>query len=137
MARPSYKPTAAQRRQVSIAAGGGMTHEAIAMALGISKPTLEKHFRLELSSGAYARRFEALQGIHAAARKGNVSAAKAYLTGMPEFMPLEAQPASAAPQAPAPAAPPMGKKDAANAAAVTAQHGTGWDGLLPSQTPLQ
>ena len=145
MARPTFKPTAAQKRQVSIAAGGGMSHESIAMVLGVSRNTLEKHFAKELSSGAYVRRFEAMQGLHAAAKKGNVSAVKAYLAGVPEFMPpppeagaaaLPASPATA-PKPPAPLAQPLGKKEAAQELAKTVQIGTGWDGLLPGATPLQ
>lgn len=79
MARPTYKPTAAQRRQVAIAAGGGMSHEQIALGMGIARNTLEKHFEAELSTGAYAKRLEVLQAVHAAAKRGNMAAAKAYL----------------------------------------------------------
>jgi hypothetical protein len=141
MARPSFKPTAIQRRKVSIAAGAGMSHESIATVLGISRNTLEKHFERELSVGAYERRFEAVQGLHAAAKRGNVSACKAYLAGTPQFVPPPAEGAKpvAQPSAPSPApvAQPLGKKEAAQAAAKTAQQGTGWDGILPGASPLQ
>ena len=137
MARPSFKPTAAQRRKVSIAAGGGMSHESIALVLGISRNTLEKHFEAELCGGAYERRFEALQGLHAAAKRGNVSAVKAYLAATPEYIPPPpdgvrlpvAQPVAPARQ---PVAAAVGKKEAANIAARTAQQGTGWADLLPA-----
>lgn len=111
-----------------------MSHEAIAIALGLSRNTLEKHFERELSAGAFAKRFEALQGLHAAAKRGNVSAVKAYLAMPPEFMPLPADGAVApAPQPNTPAiAQPLGKKEAANEAAKTAQHGTGWADILPT-----
>ncbi len=136
MARPTLKFTAAQRRQVSIAAGGGMSHEAIALVLGISRNTLEKHFEHELCGGAHLRRFEALQGIHAAAKRGNVSAAKAYLATTPQFMPLPPEKPAPVQKAAAPAAP-MGKKEQAAAAAVTAQQGTGWADLLPGPAAVQ
>jgi len=142
--RPAYKPTAAVRRQVSIAAGAGMPHEHIALALGITTPTLRKHFERELSVVAYQRRMEALQGLHAAAKRGNVSAAKAYTATPPEFEPLGA--ASGAPvstPAPQPKVAPapqplaaVGKKEQAAIDATTAQVGTGWEGLLPG-VPLQ
>lgn len=111
-----------------------MSHEAIAMVLGISRPTLEKHFAHELAGGAFQRRFEALQGLHAAAKKGNVSAVKAYLAATPEFVPE--LPAKSEPAKPAAVAAPLGKKAAADAAALTAQHGTQWEDLLPG-SPVQ
>ena len=83
-----------------------------------------------------------MQGLHAAAKRGNVSAVKAYLSGIPEFVPLAAETPAPSPQpqqpaAPAPIAVPKGKKEAANAAAKTAQFGTGWDGILPGGAPVQ
>ena len=135
MARPTLKFTAVQRRQVSIAAGGGMSHEAIAQVLGISRNTLEKHFEHELLGGAQMRRFEALQGIHQAAKRGNVSAAKAYLAGTPQFIAPSAESPAATPKGPAPVA--LGKKEQAAAAAVTAQQGTGWADILPGPAAVQ
>lgn len=127
--RPSYKPTAATRRKVSIAAGGGMSHEHIAIALGISRNTLEKHFEHELSVGAFERRLEVLQGVYAAAKKGNVAAAKLYAGA---GMELAAPPAASVPTGPA-----KGKKETANDVAKTVQVGTGWEGLLPGAAPVQ
>ncbi len=137
--RPSYKPTATVRRQVSIAAGAGMPHEHIALALGITTPTLRKHFERELSVVAYQRRMEALQGLHAAAKRGNVSAAKAYTATPPEFEPLrpagvDSMPTATSQPKSAPAAQPLaavGKKEQAAIDATTAQVGTGWEALLP------
>jgi hypothetical protein len=128
MARPAFQPTAALRKKVSICAGGGMSHEELALALGISRPTLEKHFALELSVGAYQRRAEVLSAIHRAALKGNITAAR-------EFLKLDPQ--LAAPPAPAPApatkaAAPLGKKDQAKQDATTAHIGTEWGALLPT-----
>jgi hypothetical protein len=132
--RPAFQPTAAMRRKVSIAAGGGMRHDDIALALGIARDTLTKYFDAELSTGASARRMEVMEALHAAAKKGSSSAAKAYLAVEAK---LAAPPADAPQQeAKQPLAAPVGKKDAANVAAKTAQAGTGWDGLLPGG-PLQ
>jgi predicted transcriptional regulator len=75
----SHTPTAAIRRWVAIAAGAGAAHEEIAMGLGITRPTLRKHYRLELSTGAAMRRLEVLNAIYRAAMQGRVSAIKAYL----------------------------------------------------------
>lgn len=126
--RPPFKPTAHQRATVAIAAGGGMTFLEIAMGLGITRETLHKHFEVELSTGAHAKRLEVIRAMHAAAKRGNVAAAKAYLL---------LEPASAAP--PISATPPepklskeepLGKKDQANLDAVDAAKDTGWEGLL-------
>jgi hypothetical protein len=130
--RPEHQVTAATRRQVSIAAGGGMRHEDIAIALGISRETLRKHYITELTVVASLRRLEVLQSLHIAAKKGSTSAAKAYLANEPQ---LEAPPAGVGDGAAAPAVPekqvkmatPLGKKEQANADAKTAHVGTEWD----------
>lgn len=112
-----------------------MRHVDIAAALGIARETLEKYFQAELSGGALARRMEVLQALHAAAKKGSSSAARAYL--MHDATP--AVPPLPAPQPDKPAkAEPLGKKQQAAAEALTAAQGTDWDGLLTRQAaPLQ
>ncbi|MDP9991980.1 hypothetical protein J2W28_001008 [Variovorax boronicumulans] len=127
MARPPFKPTVVQRRQVAIGAAGGMAHEEIAQALGIARNTLEKHFAIELSTGAHKRRLDWLVAMDKAARGGNVAAQKALLSTSPT--PL-APPMPEAPTA-AEKAPKLGKKEQANADAVGAQAGTEWNDLLP------
>lgn len=123
--RPAFKPTPYQRATVAIAAGGGMPLNEIAMGLGITRETLHKHFEAELSTGAHAKRLEVIRALHAAAKKGNVAAAKAYML---------LDPASAAPplptMPPAPKEEPIGKKQQANIDAVDAAKDTGWEGLL-------
>ena len=53
MSRPRFKATAEQRKIVKSMAAVGLTHEQIAIAIGIRSPkTLRKHFRKELSNGA-------------------------------------------------------------------------------------
>lgn len=121
MARPAHKPTAATRRKVAVAAGAGMAHEEIAIGLGITRPTLSKHYEKELSQGAYEKRLEVLDAMHRMAKKGNVAAQKAYVA---------LTPAAAAPPIPKPE--PKGKKEQANDEAQTAQQGTGWADLLPA-----
>lgn len=131
MARPPFKPTAAQKRRVAILAGAGTSHEQIALTIGISRTTLLKHFEFELSIGAYQKRAEVIEAMHAAAKKGNVAAQKAYAA-------FADPPAAAPPQQPAdPKEPPLGKKEQANAEARTAQAGTEWADLLKSPAALQ
>lgn len=126
--RPPFKPTKGQRELVSIAAGGGMAHDEIALALGISRNTLEKYFGAELSRVAFQRRMDVLRANYQSAVTGNVAAQKAYLSRMPT--------AAVAPPAPEDAKPPLGKKDQANADAVGAEAGTSWENLLGSRGPV-
>lgn len=125
--RPPFEPTAAQRRQVAISAGGGMSHEDIALALGIARNTLEKHFQGELSVGASKKRLEVLNALYRGAMKGNVAAAKAYLANEPRVA------------APPPKPEPIGKKQQAEVEARTAADGTEWGSLLrrTPTTPTQ
>lgn len=127
MARPPFKPTPAMRKRVAIAAGAGMSHEEIALGLGIARNTLAKHFEKELSTGAYEKRLAVLDAMHRAALKGNVAAQKAYVALTPQ---------AAAP--PVAKEKPLGKKEQAQADAVTAGQGTEWGDLIgPNVTPIR
>jgi AcrR family transcriptional regulator len=103
-----------------------MSHEEIALALGISRPTLYKYFAEELSVGAYQRRAEVIDAMHKAAVAGNVAAQRAYVSMSPQ--------AAVPPQDEK--EPKLGKKEQANADAATAALGTDWHELLPG-TPVQ
>ena len=142
MARPAFKPTPTQRRKVAAAAAGGMAHESIALALGITRPTLLKYFDAELTTGAAQKRLEALDALFAAAKRGNVSAIKTVLLVSSAVEPQQPSPAGASKEgekpeaAPAPS-PRLGKKEAQQIAAVSAQDGTDWAGLLPTPGRVQ
>lgn len=135
--RPAFKPTPTQRRKVATAAGAGMAQDQIALALGITKPTLVKHFELELTTGAAVKKMEALDALHLQAKRGHVSAIKAYLLiasgTVPAAIPGD-KPAE--PETKAPAAK-LGKKEVQQMNAAGAADGTGWDGLLPRATTVQ
>ncbi len=131
LGRPEFKPTPEQRRKVANASGGGMAHDEIAMALGICRNTLEKHFAAELGQVACRKRLEVLDAMQRTAVKGNVAAQKAYL-------------ATSGPQGVAPPAEdekplrdPRGKKEIARDEAGTAQLGTSWDDVLPRHKTVQ
>lgn len=126
--RPPHQPTKANRDRVAIAAGGGMTHAAIAQALGISLPTLSLYYGFELSTGAHLKRMEVVQQLFRSAKKGSVTAGKAFLAHAPEF---ESTPEEKAEAAAATKPGKLGKKEQAQAEAVGAQVGTEWDDLLP------
>ena len=114
--RPAFKPTTQQRAAVAIGAGAGMSHEMLAAALAIGRTTLERYFRVELSTGAAAKRLEVLRALFTAARRGNVAAAKAYLL------------MGAAPAAPREVA--KGKRELAALAAEEPVTDPGWAGIL-------
>lgn len=113
------KQTTALRHLVAVAAGAGMAFAEIALSLGIPRQTLNERYGTELSAGACRKRLEVLLAMHAAAKRGNVSAMKTYMALTPKVAP---------PPVPAPAS--QGKKQRAQAAAETAEVGTGWEGLL-------
>jgi hypothetical protein len=127
--RPSFKPTDKQRLMVSVAAGAGCTQDAIAVAVGVTKPTLLKHFAVELTSGAQARRIEVIHGLYDAAKAGSAAAAKAYLAQ--GIKPTESQPTE--PDVPL----PEGKKAQANANAKVNHKGTSWEQLLEPSSTVQ
>lgn len=104
-----------------------MSHEEIALGLGIARNTLGKHFARELSTGAYEKRLEVLDAMHRCAKKGNVAAQKAYVALTPHV---------AAP--PVPKAAPKGKKELAQDEAGTAAAGTDWSELVGlNVTPIR
>jgi hypothetical protein len=94
-----------------------MAHEVIAIALGLSRNTLRKHFAQELCAGAAARRMEVVNAQYRAAVRGNVAAQKAFLQGQAigKKSPRESK---------------VGKKERAQRAALTAEVGTEWEELL-------
>lgn len=109
-----------------------MPHEDMALALGIARNTLEKHFALELTTVAYQRRMDVLNAQYRSAKKGNVAAQKAFLQNTP---PLAVPPLPKGDQVP-PAGPKkkepaLGKKEQADVDARGAAEGTTWGSLLP------
>lgn len=127
--RPSFKPTPAQRKKVAIGAATGMPHDAIAAAIGITCPTLRKHFAEELYEGSSTVRLEMVQTLYTAGREGNVSAAKAFVAlcdkgNAPVVPPSEKQ-------------PKLGKKEQAQETATVAHVGTEWADLLSTGSLTQ
>lgn len=110
-----------------------MRHDDIAIAIGVCRDTLTKHFEIELSAGAAARRMEVLQALFIAAKKGSSSAAKAFLAADPLLgvprVPAQAEKPAATSAAPVVAAK-LGKKEQAQADAETATDNTEWASLL-------
>jgi hypothetical protein len=116
---------------VAIGAGGGMSHEEMAIGLGIDRNTLEKHYARELSEGAYLRRAEVVAALHSAALKGNASAAREYLSRTPQVSVPPAPTEGEAKKS------KLGKKEQAEQDAKTATRGTDWGDVLPRHGSVQ
>lgn len=99
-----------------------MRQEDIANGIGITVPTLRKHYSAELSAGAARERMAVLAKVLAQAKKGSTSAARLYLQQTPEFVPVPVEEPK----------PKRGKKEQAQADAKTAAKGTEWDDLIGS-----
>ncbi|MBT9495362.1 MAG: hypothetical protein IV107_24075 [Paucibacter sp.] len=118
-----------------------MSEDAIALALGITRPTLAKHFMVELTAGAAVKKMEALDALFAQVKKGNVTAIKAVLLLGDAIDPRPKAGAGAGAGEQAASVPAsagrLGKKEAQQVAAVSAADGTDWAGILPNGGRVQ
>ena len=73
--RPPHKPTDDMRKTVEAMAGYGIPQTDIGLVVGISKPTLEKHYRVELDTGAIKANSKIAESLYKQATGGNVTAA--------------------------------------------------------------
>ncbi|KRE02588.1 hypothetical protein ASE61_15015 [Bosea sp. Root670] len=115
--RKSYRPADRDREKVAVLVAAGMTVDQIAHAMAITEPTLRKHYRAEIETGALRKRGELLMALNRAALKGNVAALRESLAIMDRAN-LEALQdevrgtgkAETQAPAPAPASDALGKK---------------------------
>jgi len=128
--RPEYQPTDKERAQVKALSGMGLTQEEIALVIGMSEPTLRKHFRMELDVGMLEANAKVAQSLFRQAtsnEKPNVAASIFWLKaragwrensgGVVERPELK------------------GKKEQQQEDAKTAQVGTEWNDLLTPARP--
>jgi hypothetical protein len=126
---PRVNKMAVLRRRVARLVADNMEPEEIAVVMGLSIDKLRVVFDRELQHGRALMRAEELFGLQDAGDSGSVSALK-HLEGKTA--------AASGPMLPfgkkelaADAAPPrLGKKLAADAAAVNAEAGTSWENLI-------
>lgn len=121
--RPEHVPTEETRQRVEILVAGGMAQWQIAAAIGVSEPVLRDRYATELEGGRSRRMAQVIEARFQAAIGGNVSAQNAWLS---RHGPLED-----APEEPA-KTEPLGKKEAAQMAALTAHQNSDWENLLPN-----
>lgn len=72
--RKEFEPTDEQREMVMVLRASGVSVLPIADAIGISEPTLRKHFALELERATIDIKAKVLMARFHAAMKGNVNA---------------------------------------------------------------
>ena len=129
--RPRYAPTDKERAQARTLAAMGIPHTDIAIVLQVSTPTLRRHFRRELDSGAIEANAKVAAALFRAATADRPSVVAQIFwlkvrAGWREATVDDTRD---------PREPELGKKEIASRAARTAHEGTEWGGLLPS--PLQ
>lgn len=133
--RPEHKPTRPSRDKVMLRAACNWSRQEIAMEMGISVPTLAKHYHTELETGWIKMRGQALDMLKKSAKGGNVSAQGKLVAlidqSNPNWTPnsgTNANPTGkgAEENKGAEASEPLGKKGQQAEAAKTAGIGTDW-----------
>lgn len=117
--RPAYKPDDKTRAQVKMLAAMGVPDYDIAKVVGVSGPTLRKHFMAELETGHITANAQVAQSLFNQAtnkEKPNVAAAIFWLK-------CRAQWREDGQEEP-------GKKEAREVLSRVADKGTEWEGLL-------
>lgn len=74
--RPEHKPTPASRKKIILRAANNWSQKNMALELGITVPTLTKHYMIEIETGWVRMCGENLDRLSKSAKNGNVSAQK-------------------------------------------------------------
>lgn len=124
--RPRHEPEDRERAMVEALSGYGVPQTEIAAIVRIDPTTLRERYREELDRGQAVANAKVAQNLFTRATgpsREAVTAAMFWLrcrAGWSEFAPANRPERGE----------PMGKKDARELAAETAEQGTGWSGLL-------
>jgi hypothetical protein len=78
--RPRYVPSDEHRRIVESMAGFGMDQERISVVIGVSAPTLRRHYRRQLDSALTMAVAQVARSLFRKAVGGDVNAAKFFLS---------------------------------------------------------
>jgi len=149
--RKSWKPDRFDREKVSVLIAAGMTVEQIAKVLGKAPPTIRRHFREEIETGALKKEAELIEFQYRAAKKGSVAAQNAMFDRLKRARAKEAAadfasrqaPPDAPADGPSPPRPPahpiipsakIGKKEEKKQKAFDAMHDPSWGGDLVPRT---
>ena len=126
--RPEFEPTQRQREDVRLWKADDWSDDRIARRLAISRNTLLKHFAEELEDGVDQVRARVLRNLMRESDKGSVSASDRLMK-----LPGMIAPAERLTTPEAEPEQPLGKKDRALRDAQTAEQGTSWASLVPTQ----
>lgn len=63
MARPSHKPAEENRKTVRLLSGFGIPHDQIAAEIGVSPPTLHKHYQEDIDAGTRQANARVVQSL--------------------------------------------------------------------------
>lgn len=121
--RPSYRRRTEVAEIIRNLRAGGEKVAAIALAVGLSEPTLRRVYSDELTDGADLVRAELIQAMLTKAKGGSVSAMRLAFEQLDKG-------AAAVPVTRKKAEPAKGKKELALDAAQTAHEGTTWGQIL-------
>lgn len=75
MAQQSHEPTSDTRKLVRTLSGIGVPQEDICVIVGVTKPTLHKHYREDLDKGLAEANAKVAQSLFQQATSGNTGAA--------------------------------------------------------------
>lgn len=78
VAYPPFAPSDEQRRQVEAMSGFGVPQDDIAVVIGVSGPTLRRHFRTELDRGVARANARVGQRLYEMATSGDNTAATIF-----------------------------------------------------------
>lgn len=134
--RPAFEPTEDQRVEVERYLSCGMTEREIAHVLGISEPTLRKHFKDNLDFGLSRRRAQIVNKMYEMAEANNATIVKRLdeVTGG-EVRATVADQFGAVQEDGTPRRARLGKKEVENLEAHTAGDGTEWGDDLAIAPP--
>jgi hypothetical protein len=117
--RPAYEPSDKERVQVKTLAGMGVPDYDIAKVMQMSGPTLRKHFAHELEIGHIEANAKVAQSLFKEATKTEKPSVIAQIFWLKTRAGWKEADSS-----------PLGKKEQEHQTALSAEKGTGWDGLL-------
>lgn len=134
--RPEHQPTEKDRLQVKMLSAMGIGIDDISRVIGVSAPTLRKHYEREVELGHIEANAKVAGSLFRQATdptKPNVTAAIFWLKVRAGWREADRDGEAFTPKAPR--EEPPGKKALAEANAVTAAIGTDWEQLLKTGSP--
>jgi DNA-binding NarL/FixJ family response regulator len=132
--RSEFQPTEHHRERVRVLKAAGSTNQEICEAIGVSEPTLTKHFVEDLRLGRAKTKADMILAMHRKAKTGSVPAQRAMLDQIEAADIADAEKAMSTirneqPEVEPDATPAKGKKELAELEAQTIDD-DGWNGLI-------